>query len=100
LEWGHEVGLIWIPERQGVRYLGIQIGFWLPIEANFEKFMLTLKGKIAWGKCDLSLADRILVANQVLLSLMWYLAANWNPNPKMCNQIKRVVQNFIWGESF
>jgi hypothetical protein len=85
-EWGQEVGLKWIPEGQGVRYLGIQIGFRLPIEANFEKLMLTLKGKmIAWGKCNLFLAGRILVANQVLLSSMWYLVAYWNPNPRMCN---------------
>jgi hypothetical protein len=64
----------------------LQISFRLPIEANFEKFMLTLKGKmIAWGKCNLSFADRILVANQVLFSSMWYLAAYWNPNPRMRN---------------
>jgi hypothetical protein len=43
-EWGQEVGLRWIPKGQGVRYLSIQIGFWLPIKANFEKVMLTLKG--------------------------------------------------------
>ncbi len=99
-EWerGQKVGLKWICEGQGVRYLGIQIGFRLPIEANFEKLMLTLKGKmIAWGKCNLSLANRILVANQVLLSSMWYLATCWNPNPRMCNQMRGVVRNFIWG---
>jgi hypothetical protein len=28
---------------------------------------------------------------------MWYLAACWNPNPRLCNQIRRVVRNFIWG---
>jgi hypothetical protein len=60
--------------------------------------MLTLKGKmIASGNCNLSLAGRILVANQVLLSSLWYLASCWNPNPKMCNQIRGVVRNFIWG---
>jgi hypothetical protein len=70
----------------------------LPIKANFEKLMLTVKGKmIAWGKCNLSLVDKILVANQVLLSSMWYLAACWNPNPRMCNQIRGMVRNFIWG---
>jgi hypothetical protein len=97
-EWGQEIGLKWIPEGQGVRYLGIQIGFWLPTEANFEKLMFALKGKmITWGKCKLSLAGRILVANQILLSSMWYLAACWNPNSRMCNQIRGVVRNFISG---
>jgi len=89
----------WIPEGQGVWYLSIQIGFQLPTKANFQKLMFTLKGKmITLGKCNLSFAGRILVAKQVLLSSMWYLAACWNPNPRMCNQIKRVVQNFIWGK--
>jgi hypothetical protein len=54
-EWGQEIGLKWILEGQGVRYLGIQIGFQVPTKANFEKLMFTLKGKmIAWGKCNLS----------------------------------------------
>jgi hypothetical protein len=29
-EWGQDVGFKWIPEREGVHYLGIQIRFWLP----------------------------------------------------------------------
>jgi hypothetical protein len=42
-EWGQEVGLRWIPEGAGVRYLGIQIGFQLPMEANFVNLMVFLK---------------------------------------------------------
>jgi hypothetical protein len=26
---------------------------------------------------------------------MWYLATCWNPNLRMCNQIRRMVWNFI-----
>ncbi len=63
-EWGQEVGLQWIPEGKGVRYLGIQVGFHLPPEANFDKMLSALKGKlINWSTCRLSLAGRILVAN-------------------------------------
>jgi hypothetical protein len=60
--------------------------------------MLALKSKlITWSHNLLSLAGRILVANQVLLAFMWYLAACWNPNPRMTTQIRRVIRNFIWG---
>jgi len=60
--------------------------------------MISSKGKmIAWGNYNLSLVSRILIANQVLFSSMWYMVACWNPNPKMCNQIRGVIQNFIWG---
>jgi len=57
----------------------------------------SLKGKlINWSTCRLSLAGRILVANQVLLASMWYMAAAWNPNPTMYSQTKGIVRNFIW----
>jgi hypothetical protein len=49
--WGQEVGLKWVPEGQRVRYLGIQIGFQLPTEANFGKFMLTIVTPL-WTKCE------------------------------------------------
>jgi len=78
--------------------LGIQVGFHLPPEANFAAMMLTLKGKlINWSTNKLSLAGRILVSNQVLLASIWYLAACWNPDPKMCDQIRGLIMNFIWG---
>jgi hypothetical protein len=69
-----------------VRYLGILVGSHLPPDANFNKMVTSLKGKlINWSTYRLSLAGRILVANQVLLASMWYMAAAWNPNPTMCN---------------
>jgi hypothetical protein len=74
--WGEEVGLNWIPKRKGTRYLGIQVGFHLPPEANFDSMMLALKNKlIIWSNNTFSLAGRILVANQVLFASIWYLAA-------------------------
>jgi hypothetical protein len=96
--WGQEVGLKWIPKGEGVRYLGVQVGFRLPTKANFDKMMTALKGKlINWSHSNLSLAGRILIANQVLMASMWYMVASWNPNPKMCSQVRGVVRNFIWG---
>ncbi len=63
-EWGQDVGLQWVPEGTGVRYLGIQVGFRLPPKANFSKMVTALKGKlINWSTCRLSLAGRILVVN-------------------------------------
>jgi len=75
-EWGRDEGLKWIPTNKGTRYLGIQVGFHLPPEVNFDTMMIALKGKlISWNHSMLSLAGRVLVANQVLLASIWYLAA-------------------------
>jgi hypothetical protein len=74
--WGTEVGLKWVLEGEGTKYLGILVGFHLPLEANFDRLMVALKSKlIAWSHNLLSLAEKILVANQVLVASMWYLAA-------------------------
>jgi hypothetical protein len=97
-EWGEAEGLQWIPKGRGTKYLGIQVGFHLPPEANFAALMLTFKGKlINWSTNKLFLAGRILVSNQVLLASIWYLAACWNLDPKMCDQIRGLIRNFIWG---
>ncbi len=53
------------------------MGFHLPTEANFDKMMATLKRKlIHWNHSNMSLVERIPVANQVLLASMWYMAAS------------------------
>jgi hypothetical protein len=94
---GWDMDFKWIPKGEGIWYLGVQIGFRLPTQTNFDRMMLALKGKlINWGHNNLSLAGKILVANQVFLASMWYLAACWNLNPRMCSQVRGVVRNFIW----
>jgi hypothetical protein len=94
-EWGGDVGLKWIPTGKGTRYLGVQVGFHLPPEVNFDTMMIGLKGKlISWSHSTLSLAGRI----QVLLASLWYLAACWNLNPRMCCQVRGGHQKFHMGE--
>jgi hypothetical protein len=94
--WGSDVSFRWVPKGEATKYLGIQVGHHLPTEANFDKMMIALKSKfISWSHNNLSLAGRILVANQVLLASLWYLATCWNPNPRMCAQVRGVIRNFI-----
>lgn len=95
-EWGQDLCLTWIPEGKGVRYLAVQVGFHLPMEANLNKLMSFKFKMIAWGNSKLSFIRRILVANQVLSS-MWYLVACWEPNLSMCDQLQRILCNFIQG---
>ncbi len=58
------MGFQWIPKSKRVRYLGIQVGFHLPPEANFDKMLFAVKSKlINWSTCRPSLVGRILVVN-------------------------------------
>jgi hypothetical protein len=80
---GSGSGTLVDPERQRGEISGNPGGIPSPPEANFDKMLSAIKGKlINWSTCRLSLAGRILVANQVLLASMWYLAASWNLNPR------------------
>jgi hypothetical protein len=74
-QWGDDVGLRWLQSRETTRYLGFHIGFQVSAEKRFEEVLLTMRKKLAyWCMIHLSLANRILIANQVLLSSLWYVA--------------------------
>jgi hypothetical protein len=67
---------MWVSKGQGIKYLGLQIGYHLPIKANFDQIMLALKSKlINWGNKKVSLASKVSVANQTIIAFIWYIAA-------------------------
>jgi len=67
---------MWVSKGQGIKYCGLQIGYHLPIKANFDKIMLFTKSKlINWGNKKVSLPSKVFVANQIILASIWYIAA-------------------------
>ena len=60
--------------------------------------LLRLRNKlIYWNKEKLSLAGRVVVANSVLLSSIWYIASTWLFSRSIMLKVQRLVRNFIWG---
>ena len=58
----------WIQEGVSVRYLGCQVGINVNKERLLAPLMLSLRKKLMiWDTIELSLADRVMIANQVLL---------------------------------
>ena len=56
-----------------------------------------LRKKLAyWSTVKLSLASHVLIANQVLLASIWYVASCWNPQLRSINQVKALIRNYIW----
>jgi hypothetical protein len=51
-----------------------------------------LHSKTTWGNSHLCFAKRVLVANDIIFSSMWYLATCWNPNPRMTYQIEGLIR--------
>jgi hypothetical protein len=42
------------------------------------------------------LANRILIANQVLLSSLWYIASCWSPYMRSIAKVVALIHNYIW----
>jgi hypothetical protein len=56
-----------------------------------------VKGKlIVWMSKKLSLATRILVANQVILAFVWYVASCINLSLSIVKKVKSLIMNFVW----
>ena len=51
---------------------------------------------IHWSSKKISLAGRIIVANQVLLATAWYNLSCLTISKESIHQIQRLVHNYIW----
>ena len=82
------------------RYLGFQVGLDVTAEQQFQPVLLSLRRKLChYSSQNLSLAGRALVANQVLLASVWYIASCWMMHSGMMKQVRRLIRNFLWGGS-
>lgn len=50
-----------------------------------------------YRNCHLSLAARILVANSLIQSSLWYLLYMWAGDNKFLALLQKRVDRFIWG---
>lgn len=95
--WEEEQGLQWNAPGDTVRYLGFQIGFQTNAEDRFKAVLQAIKRKLSyWATTKLSLAGRILIANQVLLLAIWYVASCWGPHLQSIQKIKALIRNYLW----
>lgn len=98
--WGMEMGFTWIPPGRTCRYLGFQVGIDATPEQQYSPVFSSIRKKLVyWSSCNLSLAGRALVANQVLLATTWYIASCWLLHSGILKQLSRLIRNFLWSAS-
>ncbi len=49
-----------------------------------------------WSSAQLSLAGRVVVANNVLLASIWFVASSCMFSRSCLEQLRRLIRNFIW----
>ena len=74
--WGENEGLKWLRPGEVTRYIGYPFGTHITQQDKDNKMMGQIRKHLhRWAEHKLSLAGRIMVCNQVILSSIWYLAS-------------------------
>ena len=96
-QWGETAGLKWLPPGEVTRYLGFPFGLRIPQQEKDNKMLSQIRKHLSiWSHHKLSLAGRIMIANQVVLSSIWYLASCTDLSGKALKQARALVRNYMW----
>ena len=96
-QWGEEAGMKWLKPGEVTRYLGYPFGLNIPQKEKDGKMLSQIRKHIAkWSNHTLSLAGRIMIANQVVLSSIWYFASCTDYSGKALKLAKATVRNYMW----
>jgi hypothetical protein len=96
--WNNDSGLKWLQEGECTIYLGFPIGFKMRAEERDNKVLLMVSRQLTkWSPRHMSLAGRILLANQVMLATIWYLCSCASISLSALKQSRGLVRNYIWG---
>ena len=95
--WGEEAGMKWLQPGEVTRYLGYPFGNQLTQHEKDNKMLGQVRKHLQrWAGNRLSVAGRIMIANQVILSSIWYFASCMDFSNQAINLVKATVRNYIW----
>ena len=101
--WGETAGLKWLQPGEVTRYLGYPFGIQIAQQEKDNKMLGQIRKHLhRWAGNKLSLAGRIMIANQVILSSIWYIASCMDFSNHALKLARATVRNYMWsgkGES-
>jgi hypothetical protein len=95
--WGEEEGLKWLQPGEVTKYLGYPFGINITQQEKDNKMLSQVRKHLhRWARNKLSLAGRIMIANQVILSSIWYFASCMDFSNHALKLVRATVRNYIW----
>ena len=96
-EWLTRYNWLWAKEGDLSKLLGTPFGLNLNVH-DVDQF---LHNKISrkldyWSTMNLSLAGRVVICNQVLLSTLWFFTTVWGGSNKILRKIRGAIRNYLW----
>lgn len=96
-QWGEEARMKWLVPGEVTRCLGYPFGLNIPQKDKDGKNLGQIcKHLSKWANLPLSLAGRIVIANQVVFSSIWYFASCTDYTGQALKIAKAIVRNYIW----
>lgn len=95
--WGVETGLKWLLLREVTCYLGYPFGLHIPQGGKYSKMLGQIRKHLhRWAGNQLSFANKIMIANQVIRSSIWYLASCTDFSGHALKLARATMRNYIW----
>ena len=95
--WGEEAGMKWLQPGEVTRYLGYPFEIQLTQHEKNNKMLGQVRKHLQrWIGNKLSVVGRIMIANQVILSSIWYFASCMDFSNQAINLVRATVRNYIW----
>ena len=95
--WGEESGLKWLQPGEVTRYLGYPFGIQITQQEKDNKMLGQIRKHLhRWAGNRLSVAGKIMIANQVILSSIWYFASCMDFSNQALKLARATVRNYIW----
>ena len=97
LEWLLNYNWKWAEEGNLSKLLGTPFGLILDIKDIDQFFYNKIAKKLVYyGSMKLSLAGKIVICNQVLLSTLWFFITVWGVSNKVLRKIRGDIRNYMW----
>jgi hypothetical protein len=93
-----ELGWTWEFNAGATKMLGIPMAQSVSEVDVFSELNRRLEERLAKGRYKFtSLIGRVVIANHLILSSLWYLLTLWSGNPKELEQMQAQILRFVWG---
>ena len=97
VNWAPDPNFRWLRRGEATRYLGFKLEMDIDRSEHYNLLVDKIKAKLIWWNArKLSFATKIVIANQVLIAIVWHTTACWIIAPKSMKVIKRLIRNFLW----
>lgn len=95
--WGEALGARWLQTGESGCYLGVPMGFRIPPRIHNEKVLMAVRDAfIHWSTKALSQVGRLIIANQVILALLWYIASTADIGLDSLKIAHGLVRDYLW----